>query len=474
MKKFISLFLSISLILLVACSDEQADIYSAHMTMTDTENEEITEDEFKITEDGFSGTLEISAYSGGDGATWYDLILGFKELHPNVKIILNGEIIEDNSDIGNETDNSNLDYLSYSNKLKIDLAAGEGPDLIIGNFDFASEIAKSGLLADLYSFMESDETFNKEDYFTNVFEAAENYGGLYKMPTTFLPNAYYRFNVEILESVGVDPEAIEIADYEFVYDVYNKAVANGEFKALKYIDKYGAWGKQLGMRSEYIASFDLENNTANFDTPTFRDCLETVYNYNASPTPRGNITRGMIINILGDETYFAEILTGEDFFSVSSVIEHENATRAYPMLSSSGELTISGRPYMSIPSTTKNAALSWEFIKYCIAESEKVERYVDSGLWNGDRFFDAIPINKANAEKYIDKTFNGYKEEYAQEFKVLLEEMGELKLNLDLSFHQLALTNNETIYEYFDDLISLDECIKALQDRTDIYFGEIG
>ena len=75
---------------------------------------------------------------------------------------------------------------SYQELDKDILSKDNAPDIILVDsygMDYESYISK-GVFADLEEYMDADETFNKEDYLTNVLEALKVSGGLYMISPT--------------------------------------------------------------------------------------------------------------------------------------------------------------------------------------------------------------------------------------------------------------------------------------------------
>ncbi len=56
-------------------------------------------------------------------------------------------------------------------QLKIEIAAGKGPDIINFGGEYSESVAAGLLTDDLFEYMDSDETFEKEDYFENILYA---------------------------------------------------------------------------------------------------------------------------------------------------------------------------------------------------------------------------------------------------------------------------------------------------------------
>ncbi|MCM1024538.1 MAG: extracellular solute-binding protein [Prevotella sp.] len=77
-------------------------------------------------------------------------------------------------------------YNDAITKLNNDMIAGNLPDIIVLNSSMPidSYISK-GLLADLYEFMDNDETVNRSDYIEGVFKAYETNGKLYELISSF-------------------------------------------------------------------------------------------------------------------------------------------------------------------------------------------------------------------------------------------------------------------------------------------------
>lgn len=120
-----------------------------------------------------SGTLTVSTVFDG----YIDILAEkFMDMHPNVEIIVERQ--EDNK-------------VTYMYRIAIDLLSGTATDLIDLSALDINHKAQSGLLVNLYEFMDNDPKFNKSDYYTNIFEAMEYQGGLYAMPLSFQYDMVY-------------------------------------------------------------------------------------------------------------------------------------------------------------------------------------------------------------------------------------------------------------------------------------------
>jgi multiple sugar transport system substrate-binding protein len=107
-----------------------------------------------------SGKLTVSTVFDGYIDTFAE---EFMDMHPNVEIIV--ERPEDNP-------------ISYMYRIAIDLLSGTASDLVdLSGLDINHK-AQSGLLVNIYDFMDNDPDFDKSDYYTNILEAMEYGSGL--------------------------------------------------------------------------------------------------------------------------------------------------------------------------------------------------------------------------------------------------------------------------------------------------------
>ncbi len=457
MKKFISILLGTILISLTACS-----------TGSGTEKAKI-----EIIPEGteLSGTLEIWSDSENTGRTSIEgLRDGFEEIHPEVEIIIN--------DGHNYLDNYGaLDDEKFKADLGIKMLSGDAPDLLYNEKDYVTNFVPSGLIYDLYEFIEADDSFNTEDYFEEILRLGEINGSLYSIAdgATF---DFHRHNIDVLEAADVQPDTLESIDYKFIYDVYNKAMASGE---VPYFTHIGIYGKAYGFLQELPVYFNKETLTANFNTAEFIDYLETVNAYTAQDTmPIGNFdsynNSDYSIPIPEDYPYIGMSVSTHLPYGPEGVLrEDESLTKPIPLLNSSGEYQINPGNAMSIPSNAENPQLAWEFIKYCISEVENMDTSLLSiGKVNGTKYSGYMPVNKNNAETYINASLVGYSDEQKEEFMSYIDKALDLQIAGAEPPHELLAAVVEILEDYLNDLMTAEECAKAMQDRAEIYFAEIG
>ena len=88
----------------------------------------------------------------------------------------------DNTD--KATLNSLNSYASVSDRLAMDIIAGEGPDILITN-GANEQLSKKDYFIDLSDYLKNESGISESDYFTNAIEASKFNGALYQFPIGF-------------------------------------------------------------------------------------------------------------------------------------------------------------------------------------------------------------------------------------------------------------------------------------------------
>jgi hypothetical protein len=71
-------------------------------------------------------------------------------------------------------------------QLNLDILSGEGPDILVSSFLLPTSAYESqGIFVDLYTKMDSDTSFHREDFAQNIFSICDTNGQLFKLGTKF-------------------------------------------------------------------------------------------------------------------------------------------------------------------------------------------------------------------------------------------------------------------------------------------------
>ncbi len=453
MEKFVSILLSIVLISLVACG-----------TGSGTAKIEIIPEGTEL-----SGALEISARSSAsDVSGWWPLTQGFMELHPNVEIIVNDNMISPSLEV---TEESKIEAQIYADNLKVRLASGDAPDLIYDSSGLVETASVSGLIFDLNEFMDSDPEYVREDYFENVIEAHEIKGELYKYPTHFSYDVF-RFRQDVMDELQIDVSELNGFDYKFLFDTLDKIIDSGKFPEIKYLGREGREGNTFLHALEVEACIDNETMEINFDNPEFIDALRASMEYIPGEEIHGAFYVDGPEELFETNSHFAEGLFNGSLNALKTAKQQQNVTEHLPILSSNGHLYVNATS-MSIPTAAKNPELAWEFIKYCIEESETINTYwTHIGKHDGDRFENNIPINKGNFETFFEAYLEGASEEVLKDYFENVYRDLENEIAAQIMDYELSNSIGHILADFFNGHITAEEAAKTMQERAEIYMGE--
>lgn len=391
----------------------------------------------------------------------------FRERHPDVKISF--EYV-----VPNPSEGYPGDYMEqYTSKTVTALAGGEAPDIV--NLAFVSfyKYAKTGLFEDLYELMEKDAGFNKEDYYTNIFEVMEDTEGhLYAM----VP--FFRFHFFILNDymlyemkTDVDEEFGGSVGYQDLIDLFWRGRASGAISE----DAYFAPNFSKFFFEGLVIPQFLNEKTgeARFDTPEFIEYLEQT---DALPF-ENTLTQGSTYTynwpMFSPTDYFCQLMT-VSLQLLGQVDGGQMAGCSEPVFYKgvNGDAPFTTATMLAIPKGP-NAELAWEFLKFMIEEKEfpeEIDMYNSSDLQDYLMpYGHAMPVNKNNCKKLITSIYGS--DSLAEKFCTYNET---LNARASSSSSSEIMENLKDIFiSYYDNhLISAEECAKQLQERAWIYLNE--
>ena len=97
----------------------------------------------------------------------------------------NSEIDYANTDNTDQAALKNLNsYAAVSDRLTMDILAGEGPDILITN-GANEQLSRKDYFIDLSDYLKNESGVSEADYFTNAIEASKFNGSLYQLPIGF-------------------------------------------------------------------------------------------------------------------------------------------------------------------------------------------------------------------------------------------------------------------------------------------------
>lgn len=376
------------------------------------------------------GELTILSWDPRAEFSWEAIIEGFTKEHPKVTVTV---------DCPEEMD---IYLRSYATKIM----SGKGYD-IVQEADFASAQKgweETGLFVDLYEFMDSDEDFHREDYFSSIYEPMETDGKLFRFLRNVSP-VYIRMNKRLLEQAGVEYTE-ETISFDELYEIYEKVREKcGEKIVLTEEGNY----EPLGV---YEGSYYTRNNL--LDTDEYEEYLRMnheMYYEAEDRTVYGETGQGIaedaLCRILGVNSNCISLVN--EIFKGT-----EDFTPAILYVSTHGEHYFRSTNSLSISSSSENRELAWEFLKYVVGNYDV--DYRDAGF---------LPPNKERTMALC----GGLEPEVRERLFRDIEAVNTAQvMNLDLEY------NLDSVREdyYLNNTLTAEECRKELASRVYLYMNE--
>ncbi len=257
----------------------------------------------------------------------------------------------------------NSDFDSALTKMNTEITTGNIPDvLIIGeSFPVDSYISK-GLLADMYGFMDSDDSFERGDYLQNIFEAYERDGKLFEAAPLFSISTVAAKTSKVGETQDWTMDEF----MNFVNENSSDSSGRGIFDPLA-----STKGNMLSVFITYNLNsyMDMETGECNFDGEDFIKLLEFCNRF----PKESDVSKS-------DSDYWDEIDNGYrngnillgntqvNNFSAIKTLEQgqfgESVTfKGYPSENGIGS-AVSSPFTIAIMSKAANTVGAWEFVKH--------------------------------------------------------------------------------------------------------------
>lgn len=461
-KRILPLFMTcMVLCFAVACSSEE-DLSSSEMDETNQQN---SSDVVQPSED----IIITIATKGELNAQLSKAVKTFNGLGKGYKIELKD--YSQYYDPSFEDTNFRMGLDAVHVKMQLDIMRGtdidivyEGAFLDSGKFDI---ISHKGGFANLYEFMENDETFSKDSLNSHVLELHEIDGNLYSLPLAF--------QVETLKGDTKYVGSKENWTLDELIEKWEQVPENVTFNGS--MDKWYVYDDF--MRGNVGQFIDYENATVSFDSPDFLRILKFSNSFPESDMYFSDAYAGMDrfverCTISGFQKFHNQLwsMDGKDYTLVG-----------YPSYDGNGAfINTSGFRYaICYKSPPEEQQGAWEFLKYLASESYQYDYMKENGEEVG------FPINNAVFERLAEEalkndgkpnivSMNGTEIDLGYfshaEYDRLMEYIantGRITSNID---EPLWTIINEEMRTLFSGQKSEEEVAEAIQGRASIMVSE--
>jgi len=407
----------------------------------------------------------------------------FREKYPDVEI----ELREFSSD------NDVMAALEeYKAILKTELAAGKGPDLILGTPEFdVQDLYKSmdaGVFLDLNSFIENDDEFNMDNYVKVALDSGIYKGKRYIMPVEYSVSVLLTTQ-EILDAEGITPSDLATFDgFIRTLENYNEKYKDNPNKTIS--EKPSFYDSIIFNILPWcgIELINYRENRVEVDSPHFKSIVEAMkWSYLSKEDSASFISySGMqVANALQNQEWlFAaapqtlDNLSG--FYAMYSATLSKKLTPViFPYPDINNQMSGRLKKYAAIPKTSQNQINAYNLLKIIVSGD------LQSGITNSL----SLPVWKdAVRSKSETMMYEGYYFEMAggEGFDIPaldppmseqdLDEYIDMIINLDSCKILLKTLYNDfflrDMQPYFENKKSYEECIGILKNNLELYMSE--
>jgi len=387
--------------------------------------------------------------------------------------------------------------------------SGGGPDILAMDVLPIQQLARSGMLEDLSAYMDADPSFERADFRTNIFDAAEIDGRLWFVPLDY-SFEFYSFDSTLIpagQAAAFGPgNAVSTRQLLEIGSPLHDGSAM-LFDQPGFISFGGPAGRRGGMfrtllREDFASFVNLENRTAHFDDGRFAQLLTSLREYaergyfppavggdmpditemmrtwQENPTERvfykGNSSGMLMMDFMRDLTEGGLRMVGGGGGTIT-----EDDMIAGVAANTNGSVPFTFTQGYAINSNSQNTRLAWEFIKFLLSH----EMQTSPGIFGISRPV-RLSATQPRAEMFFYSMAHGtfgmgqsepLTGEARQAMYAYLEtaELMAAQIN-SLNIRDAVIDDiiSDEVALFFDGSKSADEVAASLQNRVQLILSE--
>jgi len=376
----------------------------------------------------------------------------YNRVYPNVEVTVKG--------FGN-------DYTAFETSLSTELMAGTGPDIlytsIISNLDI-QKLAASRVFMDLNEFIESDDSFDIDDYIKPVMDSGIINGKRYLMPYSYRITAL-GYVPRKLDEIGFDTTKISdpISFIEEIGRTMPKAQENEKFK---YIYN-GDWLLHDLLKYSGIRIVDIETKEILPDEEYFERLIKAFklvfpnYNWHYNDWPE-SVAEEMQAGVTLFNYYYDPL----NFVLTVGNQKKYGDYQVQTIQSINGENLISHLRSLAIREGSPNKQNAWNFVKLMLSAENQ-----------GRDLFFGIPVR---SEYILPRTMKIHEDYVGRVIAPIsnkeIETFLSMAINVDTSknyntwfYAQFIRSHLES---YFNDEISYEDAVAMIKNDLRLYISE--
>jgi multiple sugar transport system substrate-binding protein len=371
---------------------------------------------------------------------------------------------------------SQADIEKYVQSITTEALSGKGSDIISTSSLPVDQFVKKQVFMDLNQWMKQDESFDRNLYFSGVFDSMQQDGGLYSMPLEFMLTGTFSANEDLLKKAGIsiDDSTWTWSQFKDISKQIQQKLGKEYSTGLYYAPSQLFWELFSDNYSELV-----KEGKPQFDSKLFKDILKQVKELS---------DEGTLIDMSKQSNKAVSMNPGADmdpakqvFMPYSMIGSPTGAFMALKQPTLSKYLnkpTVDGHSSGVIAQISDGYALNsksvvqpeaWKFLKFLLSE----EMQLSSEMMG-------YPVHKKAATLRLEKeraTFEKENEGAASAEKMdahvkMIQGMLDKAVVTSSGDIRLTMLIMKDFDSYMDGQKSLDEVSKLIQNRAITYLNE--
>lgn len=451
------------------------DIYVCHLVEWNTNEESL---HLLVRQpESFMSDKEIVTIAGGSGSVGLqEAVVDFNAASEQywIEIVDYYQRYSNNIGVDMETYEANLEAADL--RIRAEILAGEGPDMIYGSFEELKEYRDAGMLKDLMPMIESGESIHPEDMVQSIWKACLEGESLYIAPLSFEVVGMYASKEYFGDRTGITFEDnAEIiaglpANVRYGYDdVYSRQLS-----------------KLLAFSLDYF--IDTESETVDFDNPEFGLLLEYVKTFGVPPYDPNQ----------SYEYNEEDIVSAEDLWPKGEIVIPATWLMEPWIYADIKRAASSGLTFSGYPSADASGPMGYISSAVAIVDKEQTsaacqlifdtlytEKIQKVSTADYDRYmYDSYPILNSLLEEYLllpqenTPRTNWFMVESPQKITKADADAVRTIINnvteIYVTYPELEQIILEEAMPYINDQKTLEEVLPLIQNRVSLYVAERG
>lgn len=374
------------------------------------------------------------------------------------------------------------DYEEPVQSFLVDLATGAEIDMVEFPPEETDKLIAKGIFADLYPFIDSDITLQREAFYDNMLEAFEYEGKLYQ-------------SVSFVHLYGWVTRKSHLSEYgQWDFESFQSYIEHNPGDNIFTDTSVEEILKQMIMISSNEL-LDWNQKTCHFETGTFEDILKLAKQYGSNGSQISLEDR--VPALIDNRLLFVETpLAIEDLYMYSEALGEDMAVVASPFTEHLGANLYSTMPQVGILAKSSRTDGAWQFVRRFFTRQYQDISDDDNFLQSG---FIGFPVRKDCMENLIQRftatedyekdgkwytalkpndysiSWDGYDIEVGplgkSEEKLLRELLSSAscRQGIDPTIQDIILEESKA---YFDGEKDAEAVAKIIQNRVSIYMNE--